>query len=556
MADRTNDILDQTPIKNISASEAHPLQAHVPTNEERELWRTQDPYRWESEKLGSHANWGKFEQEARPSTNIEDARQHPIGLGYGGGAEPPAYLLQNPREWKDNVTQEELDSVKLKQPKDAPVGKTLGAPPPGIFIPDRSPQADAKPHASPNPAQPAGREAMTGGPRSMVRPQGPTLARSDMSEGASRAHDESRVEPKPQDTKSTSGGNQTATGSSEGGGGPMGHAPYPEGHEYAGKVRQIESGGDDKNVTGPNVGRYQFSKDQFKKLDIDPKHPMDPEQQDKGLYNQNSQIAQAWRETHGGENPTPAQMYQMHQQGIAGTAALHDPKNKDRPADEVVAEAMGYDKAKAKKAIMAQTGSKDIVSGGMPTSGQFAEHWNKLYKDAKDSDAKVKENQDKVHKFMHQNLFRGDTKKKEEKSGGEPKSNPQGSTDKSEDKSTTDKDKYKRLSDAKTLSKGKVMPGPNPANPYQNTSEFEYAVVTDSGAGDPTKQQRVQISPSSLAGVDPTSMPYAKTHVAHSQEAPTWNSPHSHKNGNIVKVRLDKQSGEWEIHGSPGTINT
>jgi hypothetical protein len=648
-----------------------------------------------------------------------------------------------------------------------------------------------------------------------------------------------------------------------GGGGPMGGAPYPEGKEYAGKVRQIESGGNDKDVTGPNVGRYQFSKDQFPGIGMRWEHRFEPEEQDRGLYNQNSQIAQKWRELHNGENPTPAQMYQMHQQGIAGTAAIHDPKNKDKPADEVVAGAMGYSKDKAKEAIMAQTGSKDIAGGKMPTAGQFAEHWNNLYKNAKESkddvvktqsggnttkpqqstpspqinqlstpkdeplparntkpdpplqlhglkedqaeamregakiafgdpaspntryvistggpdkaseggvgadashqktpsmhnqgkavdvqiwdrqqgkfvggsmdidsnafgnpktyrhfeslaqgvyqhvlntkgkeeadqyswggrfghsfqskpghmgpdemhyskgeeeslrkvtepasgamgnstfqkliidkggmtkgmgtnpstwrsdyqneptfaktgdadkipdkasqaekpkgsddikatveaakpkapdnapkpkesDATLKE-KDKsaqafVDKYIHREIIREKSKVddqttvkgddgKDKRGDKDPKSNPTGSTDKRSDSTNTDKQELKRLSDTKKLQEAKVAPGPNPANPYMNTHEFEYAVVSSSGATDKTKQQRVQISPQSMAGVESQSLPYAKTHMAHTQEAPTWKSPHSYKNGNIVKVRKDPQSGEWEILGNPGTVN-
>ena len=108
------------------------------------------------------------------------------------------------------------------------------------------------------------------------------------------------------------------------------------------------------------------------------------------------------------------------------------------------------------------------------------------------------------------------------------------------------------IEDIVRLQRRGVMPGPNPANPYFNTTEFEYAVVTDSGAGDPTKQQRVQISPQSLAGIDPSGMPYGKVHIQHSQSSPTWNSPHSYKNGDIVKVR--KVGDEWEVCGHPGTI--
>ena len=97
-----------------------------------------------------------------------------------------------------------------------------------------------------------------------------------------------------------------------------------------------------------------------------------------------------------------------------------------------------------------------------------------------------------------------------------------------------------------------IIPGPNPANPYFNTTEFEFAVVTSSGGNDPTKQQRCQISPQSLAGIDPSSLPFAKIYHHHSQEAATWKT-HSYKNGNVVKVR--KVGDEWEIVGDPGTIN-
>jgi hypothetical protein len=112
-----------------------------------------------------------------------------------------------------------------------------------------------------------------------------------------------------------------------------------------------------------------------------------------------------------------------------------------------------------------------------------------------------------------------------------------------------------QVSDTSRLQRRGVTPNAsNPANPYFNTSEHEYAVVSDSGAGDPTKQGRLQISPQSLAGVDSSSLPYAKVHNHHSQESPTWNSQHSYKNGNMVKVR--KVGDEWEVVGNPGTINT
>lgn len=93
---------------------------------------------------------------------------------------------------------------------------------------------------------------------------------------------------------------------------------------------------------------------------------------------------------------------------------------------------------------------------------------------------------------------------------------------------------------------------PNPGNPYFNTDEYEYAIINNTG-DDPMEQQRCRISPSSLAGVQDQELPWAKMHgTQHSQEAPTWNTPHSFKRGNMVMCK--KVGDEWFIFTNPGTI--
>src|SRR5262245_39842885 len=112
------------------------------------------------------------------------------------------------------------------------------------------------------------------------------------------------------------------------------------------KIMRIESGGDTRNITGSYKGLFQLSDKEFKAHggtgDI-----LDPEQNTAAASNMLAKHALAYKQKYG-KDPKLIDLYLIHQQGAAGSAALRD--NPDQPAWKSIAKYYSSE-AMAKKAI-------------------------------------------------------------------------------------------------------------------------------------------------------------------------------------------------------------
>src|SRR4051812_4952707 len=90
---------------------------------------------------------------------------------------------------------------------------------------------------------------------------------------------------------------------------------------YTNRLFQIESGGNPNAVTGSNRGLGQFSPDLEAKYGISDANRTDPAAQ-AAAVRQNGLANMPGLTKALGREPTPAELYIAHQQGIAGGPAL------------------------------------------------------------------------------------------------------------------------------------------------------------------------------------------------------------------------------------------
>lgn len=95
----------------------------------------------------------------------------------------------------------------------------------------------------------------------------------------------------------------------------------PDGPGYHHVVRMLESGGNDREVTKGNIGRYQFKASDMRELGIRNPNPYNVAQQEQALDLETKRNASAFSRQMG-RNPTGAELYIMHQQGTGGGLAL------------------------------------------------------------------------------------------------------------------------------------------------------------------------------------------------------------------------------------------
>jgi hypothetical protein len=143
---------------------------------------------------------------------------------------------------------------------------------------------------------------------------------------------------------------------------------------YVSRLFQIESGGDPRAQTGSNRGLAQFGTAEEQQYGISDANRTDP----------NAQAAAVEREARAhspilakvlGRDPTPGELYLMHQQGIAGAPALL--KNPDQPAWQAVRPFYKSD-AVAKLAISGNTYKDAPFYRADPDTvkaGDFSNYW-------------------------------------------------------------------------------------------------------------------------------------------------------------------------------------
>jgi hypothetical protein len=103
------------------------------------------------------------------------------------------------------------------------------------------------------------------------------------------------------------------------GAGPSGTgAPVGDSGDYRARVRQLESGGNDRDITGNNYGRYQFS---FGQYGINRNNWQDPAAQENALSQEIADHTNQFQKRFG-RTPTQNELYLMHQQGAAGGLAI------------------------------------------------------------------------------------------------------------------------------------------------------------------------------------------------------------------------------------------
>lgn len=161
-----------------------------------------------------------------------------------------------------------------------------------------------------------------------------------------------------------------------------GRAPaVPSG--YAQRTFQIESGGNPNAVTGSYSGLGQFSKVLEKRYGINDQNRSDPAVQTRALSMENAENHDALTRALGHE-PTPADYYLAHQQGVGGAIAHLSQPN--LPAWHNMASTIeGHEKGSgwAKQAIWGNMTPemKAQFPGGVDTvtSGDFAKMWSQRF---------------------------------------------------------------------------------------------------------------------------------------------------------------------------------
>lgn len=175
------------------------------------------------------------------------------------------------------------------------------------------------------------------------------------------------------------------------GGAPVGAAPTTatttadaadaSADPYVSRLFAIESGGNPSAVSpgGRNKGLAQFSPDLEAKYGITDANRSDPAVQAAAVQQEQREHTPILRSTLG-RDPTPGELYLMHQQGIAGGPALltADP---NQPAWRTL-RPFYRDDATAKSAILGnlpRDSGLDRANVDRITSGQFANYWKQKF---------------------------------------------------------------------------------------------------------------------------------------------------------------------------------
>ncbi len=146
-----------------------------------------------------------------------------------------------------------------------------------------------------------------------------------------------------------------------------------DGMGYIQRLFQIESGGNPYAVTGSNRGLGQFGPREEAQYGINGQNRADPQAQARAVAMEASQHGPALARVLG-RDPTPAELYLAHQQGLAGASALLS--NPDLPAWQAIRPYYGSD-AVAQKAI---TGNVyGVPNAGNMTAKQFADYWTNKF---------------------------------------------------------------------------------------------------------------------------------------------------------------------------------
>ena len=149
---------------------------------------------------------------------------------------------------------------------------------------------------------------------------------------------------------------------------------------YTARLFQIESGGDPNAASpgGTNKGLAQFSPDLERRYGITDQNRADPAVQASAVSRERAEHAPRLTAALG-RDPTDADFYLAHQQGLAGASALLS--NPDQPAWKVLRPYYSSD-AMAQKAVTGNIPHDHALSGspvGMITAGDFANMWRNRF---------------------------------------------------------------------------------------------------------------------------------------------------------------------------------
>lgn len=145
--------------------------------------------------------------------------------------------------------------------------------------------------------------------------------------------------------------------------------------DYTRALIQIESGGNPNNRTGSNFGLGQFSRDQWRHFGITPSNWRDPGVQARAIQQEARENTAALRGVLG-RDPTAAELYIAHQQGLGGAKALLG-ASPNTPAWQSVRRFYNSDGV-AQKAIHGNIPSDNSlrrVPADQVTTGQFVQMW-------------------------------------------------------------------------------------------------------------------------------------------------------------------------------------
>lgn len=161
-----------------------------------------------------------------------------------------------------------------------------------------------------------------------------------------------------------------------GGGGPSDYNPA----SYAQQVGQLESSGNLYARTGSNVGLYQFGPAEQREFGIT--NPYDRAQQDRALQLETRRNQGIFSRAFG-RQPSAAELYLMHQQGLAGGPALirAAQANPNTPAWQVI-NRFYRNPNTAVRAIYGNVLNNDPLKRVAPsqiTAGQFVDMWKRRF---------------------------------------------------------------------------------------------------------------------------------------------------------------------------------
>lgn len=138
---------------------------------------------------------------------------------------------------------------------------------------------------------------------------------------------------------------------------------------YIKRQAQIESGGNNSQITGSNYGRQQFSKNQWAKYGINSQNWQDPAVQDNAAKQEAIENIARFTQKYN-RAPSAGELYMMHQQGADGAFAHFD-----NPNGSAVSNISKFypNGGIATKAITGNGGTADM------TSGQFVNMWSNKF---------------------------------------------------------------------------------------------------------------------------------------------------------------------------------